>query len=95
MELVRQWQRHHFLAVCRVQTGRPVIGTQVDPISLRLKDEVATLRASASYMGADRLKMAANALLWALESCQGTCPEANTGILFVFFLEAKLWENEG
>eukprot|EP00435_Cladocopium_sp_Y103_P013474 s2992_g3.t1 len=37
----------------------------------RLKDEVALLRGSASYMGAERLKMAAAALLLALESCQG------------------------
>lgn len=41
------------------------------PLLLRLKDEVALLRGSASYMGAERLKMAAAALLLALESCQG------------------------
>ncbi|CAK9009998.1 unnamed protein product [Durusdinium trenchii] len=36
-----------------------------------LKDEVALLRASASYMAAERLKAAASALLLALESRQG------------------------
>ena len=75
-------------------TFPPVIGTQLDPIFLRLKDEVATLRGSASYMGADRLKMAANALLLTLESCQGGS-EANAGFCCFFFLEAKIWQNEG
>ena len=56
----------------------------------RLKDEVATLRGSASYMGADRLKMAANALLLALESCQG----ALKPIQDVFF-GSETWEVKG
>ena len=70
-----------------------MIGTQVDPIFLRLKEEVATLRGSASYMGADRLKMAANALLLALESCQGAQKSKYRDS--VFFLEAKLGKMKG
>ena len=42
-------------------------------------------------MGADRLKMAANALLLALESCQGAL-EANPGWNF---LGSETWEMKG
>ena len=62
LAVLKDYAEELLAAVHRIESLEDKVG---------LKDEVATLRGSASYMGADRLKMAANALLLTLESCQG------------------------